>query len=176
MALVTKKKPFDYNDHHYRDAIGRLKMMLNDVYVPTKYSSNSSIFKSVTDDETDTTENTIIERPAMKEMSKYYSYKPYTSYTAASSSHYKPTISNHPSRLKQRAACNKIWRISNLLSVGGGGSGYASEALLSVGNTQPPSELLNFIEKQESYIEQLERESNFCRVSFKSSRHGCQWC
>lgn len=31
-------------------------------------------------------------------------------------------------------------------------------------NNQPPSELLNFIEKQESYIEQLERESQFCRV------------
>jgi hypothetical protein len=30
---------------------------------------------------------------------------------------------------------------------------------------QPPSELLNFIEKQETYIEQLERESDFCRVS-----------
>lgn len=30
-------------------------------------------------------------------------------------------------------------------------------------SNQPP-ELLNFIEKQESYIEQLERESQFCRV------------
>ena len=40
-----------------------------------------------------------------------------------------------------------------------------SEALLPVGNSQPPSELLNFIEKQETYIEQLEKESDFCRVS-----------
>lgn len=30
----------------------------------------------------------------------------------------------------------------------------------------PPHEILNFIEKQEGYIEQLERESQFCRVSF----------
>jgi hypothetical protein len=42
---------------------------------------------------------------------------------------------------------------------------YTSEALMPAGSTQPPSELLNFIEKQESYIEQLEKESNFCRVS-----------
>lgn len=28
----------------------------------------------------------------------------------------------------------------------------------------PPPEILNFIEKQEGYIEQLERESLFCRV------------
>jgi hypothetical protein len=41
---------------------------------------------------------------------------------------------------------------------------YTSEALVPAGSTQPPSELLNFIEKQESYIEQLEKESNFCRV------------
>lgn len=47
-----------------------------------------------------------------------------------------------------------------------GSGSYASDALLPVGTTQPPSELLNFIEKQESYIEQLEKESNFCRVSF----------
>lgn len=31
----------------------------------------------------------------------------------------------------------------------------------------PPPEILNFIEKQEGYIEQLERESQFCRVRFK---------
>lgn len=31
-------------------------------------------------------------------------------------------------------------------------------------SNQPPTELLNFIEKQEGYIEQLERESQFCRV------------
>lgn len=31
--------------------------------------------------------------------------------------------------------------------------------------SRPPPEILNFIEKQEGYIEQLERESQFCRVS-----------
>lgn len=30
---------------------------------------------------------------------------------------------------------------------------------------QPNNDLLQFIEKQEGYIEQLERESQFCRVS-----------
>lgn len=45
---------------------------------------------------------------------------------------------------------------------------YTSEALLPVRDAQPPNELLNFIEKQENYIEQLEKESNFCRVSDQS--------
>lgn len=103
MALV-KKKPFDYNDHNYRDAIGRLKLMLADSYSPAKYSSASSIFKSVTDDETDTTENTIIERPIMKDVSKYFSYKPYSTLSNASSyMHQKPVTSQNlqvPSRAK----------------------------------------------------------------------------
>lgn len=34
----------------------------------------------------------------------------------------------------------------------------------TVPNAHPPPELLQFIEKQEGYIEQLERESQFCRV------------
>lgn len=102
MALV-KNKPFSYNDHHYRDAIGRLKLMLADTYSPAKYSSTSSIFKSVTDDETDTTENTIIERPAMKEVTKYFPYKPYSTLSNASSYMHKPVTSQSlqvPSRAK----------------------------------------------------------------------------
>lgn len=45
---------------------------------------------------------------------------------------------------------------------------YTSDALLPIRDAQPPNELLNFIEKQENYIEQLEKESNFCRVSDQS--------
>lgn len=45
---------------------------------------------------------------------------------------------------------------------------YTSDALLPMRDVQPPNELLNFIEKQENYIEQLEKESVFCRVSDQS--------
>lgn len=87
-AALLKKKSYDFPDHHYRDAISRLKGMLADSYSPTtKYSSTSSIFKSVTDDETDTTENTIVERPALKEISKYFPYKPYSTLSNISSSY-----------------------------------------------------------------------------------------
>lgn len=40
---------------------------------------------------------------------------------------------------------------------------------MPVTNIQPPNELLNYIERQENYIEQLEKESNFCRVSSQST-------
>lgn len=34
-----------------------------------------------------------------------------------------------------------------------------------VNESETPKELLSFIEKQENYIDQLEKESNYCRVS-----------
>jgi hypothetical protein len=86
-TALMKKKSYDFPDHHYRDAISRLKCMLNDPYSSAKYSSNSTIFRSVTDDETDTTENTIVERPAFKEVSKYFPYKPYSTLSNISSSY-----------------------------------------------------------------------------------------
>lgn len=95
-SAAMKKKSFDFPNHNYRDAINRLKVMLADTYTapPTKFPSNSSIFKSVTDDETDTaTENTIIERPAIKEVSKYFPYKSYSTLSNASYLH-KAGVSN----------------------------------------------------------------------------------
>lgn len=83
---LSKKKSMDFTDYAYREAVGRLKMMLAEpTYTPHKYSSNSSIFKSVTDDETDTDQQTIVERPAFKEVSKFFPQKSYHSYSTASS-------------------------------------------------------------------------------------------
>lgn len=45
------------------------------------------------------------------------------------------------------------------------GSLPPSHYATSCANAQAPPELIQFIEKQEGYIEQLERESQFCRVS-----------
>lgn len=95
-TAAMKNKVFDYSDHHYRDAICRLKVMLSD---SSSYSSppryNPSLFKStVNDDDTDTTENTIVERPLGKDVNKYVPYKTYSTCSMASSA-YKP-----PSYLK----------------------------------------------------------------------------
>lgn len=94
-AAMIKKKPLDFSDHAYRDAIGRLKCMLADSYSAAKYySSTSSIFKSVTDDETDTDQNTIVERPTIKEVSKYFPYKPYSAHSTISSYNHKPSMTS----------------------------------------------------------------------------------
>lgn len=88
-----KKKSYDFTDYAYREAVGKLKIMLAESYAPQKYSSSSSIFKSVTDDDTDTDQQTIVERPAFKEISKYFPYKPYTSYSTTPSYMHKPLSS-----------------------------------------------------------------------------------
>ncbi|CAO1313019.1 unnamed protein product [Diamesa hyperborea] len=147
-SLLVKKKSFDFTDYAYREAVGRLKMLLAESYVPHKYASSSSIFKSVTDDETDTDQQTVVERPAFKDVSKYFSYKPYSTHSTASSYIHKPMMMSQSLQVPMS---------SNIYSH------TPSEALVPVGNSQPPSELLNFIEKQETYIEQLEKESDFCR-------------
>lgn len=44
---------------------------------------------------------------------------------------------------------------------------YASPSITSNNSlSKPNNDLLQFIEKQEGYIEQLERESHFCRASY----------
>lgn len=108
-TALMQKKSFNYNEHNYRDAIGRLKMMLNDSYSPSKYASSSSIFKSVTDDETDTTENTIVERPPMKDVSKYFHYKPYSTFSTASSYARKPSMASQSLQVPSNAN-NKFTR------------------------------------------------------------------
>lgn len=105
-----KKKSFDFPDHHYRDAITRLKTMLSDSYSPVKYASTSSIFKSVTDDETDTTENTIIERPAFKEVSKYFPFKPYSTYSNVSSLYGHNKIGVTSQNMPLSCECVDAWK------------------------------------------------------------------
>lgn len=91
-SLLVKKKSFDFTDYAYREAVGRLKLLLAESYVPHKYASSSSIFKSVTDDETDTDQQTVVERPAFKDVSKYFSYKPYSTHSTVSSYIHKPMM------------------------------------------------------------------------------------
>lgn len=45
-------------------------------------------------------------------------------------------------------------------------AGYGAPKRPDTGGVQPPAELMSFIERQEEYIEQLEKESQYCRVGF----------
>lgn len=181
---MYKKRTLDYTDYAHREAVNRLKFLLAESYTPIT-SRKSSLCGSTVgggggihhhgggvgghhhhlhhhhhkhagggEDSDDTDAVSVVERPAISEISKYlpgggktaagrYStlrkypnYGPFKSYVT-------PAIDGEP-----KAA---------LTSAGIGG------AADSATSSAPPPEILNFIEKQEGYIEQLEKESHFCR-------------
>lgn len=173
---MYKKRNLDYTDYAHREAVNRLKFLLAESYTPVA-SRKSSICGSITgaggggvgglhgphhrhhhlhhhphgklaEDSDDTDAASVVERPAIADISKYLpdgglkgrysSLRKYPNYGAS----YRtdgPTTAN---------------------SCGGAAANNATDASSSGG---PPPEILNFIEKQEGYIEQLEKESHFCR-------------
>ncbi len=48
---------------------------------------------------------------------------------------------------------------------------FESSSHVGGNDNETPKELLSFIEKQENYIDQLEKESNYCRVSGEENFH-----
>lgn len=95
----------------------------------------------------------MIERPALSEISKYIPQSNLSRYNSIRR-YYSPHSylnENTPPIIKPAESTATLQP-----------NQYAAPA---TAQTQPPPELLHFIEKQEGYIEQLERESQFCRVS-----------
>ncbi|XP_053680665.1 myosin-15 [Anopheles nili] len=156
---LYKKKTFDFTDYAYREAVNRLKFLLTEAYEPTKLAT-SFYYRNVDDGKSEVSDSqSVIERPSITEVSKYF---PTT------------TVSRYGSTLGRRYSfLNKDLQTAQV-----GGSVGALKPALSNSSlhpatsahipqaldlAQPPPELLGFIEKQESYIEQLERESQYCR-------------
>jgi serologically defined colon cancer antigen 8 len=141
---IYKKRGYDVTDYAYREAVDRLKYLLAD------NSSSSQIAPTKFYDKLKSTSAKIEEindagRPDVTEISKYM-----------------PGLSRH----------NSLRRLNYTSPL----KDYGLKSAVSMQNLhpspvnpvtavshQPPQELLNFIEKQESYIEQLEKESQFCR-------------
>lgn len=108
-----------------------------------------------------------MERPVISEISKYLPPSRYNSLKKYTSGY--PAYTNQSPGAKPNAT-------SNLLQVPHSHShphathltGSIPSSTLADPN-RPPPEILNFIEKQEGYIEQLERESQFCRVKWNKN-------
>lgn len=150
----------DFTDNAYKEAVNRLKFLLNETYSPTKVST---FYNRHFEDSGDDTDNqSINSRPVLSEISKYIPPASnlsrydnvkklinYPNYTAKDSTY--PVTSNF-NRLKVSPSPIPIIQTSTPQNL------HTTNL-----SEPPPPELLNFIEKQESYIEQLERESQFCR-------------
>lgn len=165
---MYKKRPLDYADAH-RDAVNRLKFLLAESYTPVT-SRKSSICGSIMGGNVGGTANdhhhhhhhsthhgkhedsddseavvSLNMRPSIAEISKYW---PVPGKAVRSTSNpVKSYVGAHSGRYTAPSNGN--------ICV----TGMADTASSSA----PPPEILKFIEKQEGYIEQLEKESHFCR-------------
>lgn len=158
---LYKKRNMDFTDYAYKEAVNRLKFLLNETYSPTKLSTFYNRHFEDSGDDTDN-QSVLGGRPAISEISKYIpptsnlsryeSVKKlinYPTYTAKESSYPTTSSFNH-----LKVSPSPIPIIQTTAPVA---AAHLSDPL------HPPPELLNFIEKQENYIEQLEKESQFCR-------------
>nr|XP_029713138.1 coiled-coil domain-containing protein 158-like isoform X2 [Aedes albopictus] len=154
---LYKKKTFDFTDYAYREAVNRLKFLLTEAYEPAK-AATSIYYRGVDDarSEASIDNQSVIERPSITEVSKFFSPGTVTRYQTG------------PSGLNRRYSfMNKDFSGSPLKPAMSTVGMHPAPSVCSVSQNlevvQPPPELLGFIEKQESYIEQLEKESQYCR-------------
>ncbi|XP_055627720.1 uncharacterized protein LOC129769456 isoform X3 [Toxorhynchites rutilus septentrionalis] len=153
---LYKKKTYDFTDYAYREAVNRLKFLLTEAYEPTKFAT-SVYYRGVDDTKSETSDNQSgIERPSITEVSKYFNPGAVSRYNAGASSgrRYSFLTKDPPggSILKPAVSTASLQPPPSVCSVS-----------QNFEVAQPPPELLGFIEKQENYIEQLERESQYCR-------------
>lgn len=100
----------------------------------------------------------MIERPPLSEISKYVPSSG-LSRCAGVQSYYRPHSDYgavvQPSSLKAAESMTSLQPANQ----------YVTPVAATVPAPKANSDLMQFIEKQEGYIEQLERESQFCRVN-----------
>ncbi|XP_075146653.1 uncharacterized protein LOC142221044 isoform X1 [Haematobia irritans] len=172
-GINKKSKTMDYTNYAYNEAVGRLKLMLaSDSYTPSK-TATSSYLRGINDDSADNYSDNMsaIDRPVYADISKYLSpsQKSRIGVTPSASAYRKHLSSFSASKENLASATLYQPAMSNAASTIDYYSGGATNKPLTTVTTAPtdsvqaPVEIFNFIEKQEDYIEQLEKESKYCR-------------
>ncbi|XP_055387687.1 myosin-13 [Condylostylus longicornis] len=149
--MSKKKQGMDYTNYNYNTAVSRLKLLLAESYSP----SSKTFSKGGIEESGEETDNQSVDRPAINEISKYLSpsykdpkgllkkYKPFSS-----------SLSTDPLGIPSYTSTSDYLTSNPVIP---------SSSAIAGDGIQAPKEILNFIEKQEDYIEQLEKESKFCR-------------
>nr|XP_013102403.1 unnamed protein product [Stomoxys calcitrans] len=185
-GINKKSRTMDYTNYAYNEAVGRLKLMLaSDSYSPSK-TATSSYLRGINDDSGDNYSDNMsaIDRPVYADISKYLSpsqknrigVTPTTNTTAAASGYRTKKALGGFSSSKENLASAGIYHSTTMPSTAALSNptstidyyGSATTKPLAAAppptdSVQAPVEIFNFIEKQEDYIEQLEKESKYCR-------------
>ncbi|XP_063697244.1 rootletin-like [Culicoides brevitarsis] len=152
-----------YTDYAYREAMNRLKNLLSEPYTPSAQLTTiyqRPIYESsfAASDTSHHDHHTFPGRPSLKELSKYFpgtNIVRATCYSAPNHSTDKPIIHELPS-----GSCNV--------------ASSSHCAPVSTSNDANHQELLRFIERQENYIKQMERESDTNREELSSLKFKVQ--
>ncbi|XP_049802708.1 serologically defined colon cancer antigen 8 homolog isoform X4 [Schistocerca nitens] len=150
MDSVKKRIP-DYTDIAYREAVARLRYLLAESYssrgTPTKLSHFHSTKIEDSGDETDAS-------AVVSDRSRHVSYR---------APIFETKYSVYPGLAVK--SCSQLHGPPTQLPATRGTASVASgdEPTSKASATQPPPELMAYIERQEEYIEQLEKESQYCR-------------
>ncbi|XP_049304555.1 uncharacterized protein LOC105234093 isoform X2 [Bactrocera dorsalis] len=175
-AAHKKPKPMDYTNYAYNEAVSRLKLMLAESYAPPSRGGGAgsaaggngatgAYMRHVNEDSTDNYSDnlSVIERPVYSDISKYLS--PAQKSRLSPGVRSKPKPFNAFSSSKENLTLQMPYAASTTTAT-------APLDYYAPNKTQPqpvtdsvhaPVEIFNFIEKQEDYIEQLEKESKYCR-------------
>ncbi|XP_068157485.1 serologically defined colon cancer antigen 8 homolog isoform X1 [Drosophila tropicalis] len=152
-GISKKSKTMDYTNYAYNEAVGRLKVMLADnSYSTPKLGCSAGYLRNFNEDSADNLSDNLsaIERPVYSDISKYLSPS-----QKSRMSSYRPKKSYGPTLSATYLSASK----ENLAALYSG----TPPSVLPTESVAAPVEIFNFIEKQEDYIEQLEKESKYCR-------------
>ncbi|XP_063223775.1 serologically defined colon cancer antigen 8 homolog isoform X2 [Bacillus rossius redtenbacheri] len=141
----AKKRTPDYTDIAYRDAVARLRYLLAESYAPS--SSKYAQAHAKRDESDNETEASF----AASDRSRHGHTHTHMH------THYRPAACS-ARRALLTDSLPKLTPAYGSASVPPGDCAPKAE-----GPGQPPAELMAFIERQEEYIEQLEKESQYCR-------------
>ncbi|KYN37496.1 Serologically defined colon cancer antigen 8 like protein [Trachymyrmex septentrionalis] len=135
---LSKRKPADYMELAYRDAISKLKYLLAESYAPTGMSA--------------------IKQRSVRNI--YKSSNPRISESGEDTDDQSMISDNFRRKDLSKNAILNTFPLSKTLQ---SSKAYSNIALSRADLQSIPPELTSFIERQEDYIEQLERESQYCR-------------
>ncbi|PSN34350.1 hypothetical protein C0J52_17268 [Blattella germanica] len=143
--MELRKRTPDYTDIAYREAVARLRYLLAESYSPHSSPAKSSQIHRG-DDSGDE-----IESVALSERSRHQHHHHFLpSYRVPLYGSKRTLFADPPAKLTHTHS------IQNLPA-------EATDTTTKPEGPMPPPELMAFIERQEEYIEQLEKESQYCR-------------
>ncbi|KAJ8678816.1 hypothetical protein QAD02_014603 [Eretmocerus hayati] len=143
---LTRNRFANHTEIAYREAVSKLKYLLAETYTPRIaiarpiISTSRRSCKETLPVQTEECSEDADSQSALSDFSKK-----------------EPSLRTTKSYYSSRGIVSNFPAISNLYSCN-------NERL----QTMPPAELLSFIERQEEYIEQLERESQYCKGELKN--------